>query len=168
MFGLRKRTWIIGGVVAALIGTGAIASRYHNPSIEDRADFATYMISKKLDLNDTQEASLDKLAESWVENAGTMKSFRNSMFDEIKSLAGGENLSVDQVNALRDKIKSEFDQRTDMIVPQFVTFYNSLDSEQKSKITARLEKVSKHMQEGGFRRHWGKRGHGQKHGMDSE
>lgn len=168
MFGLRKRTWVIGGVVAALIGTGAIASRYHNPSIEDRADFATYMISKKLELNDTQEASLDKLAESWVENAGAMKSFRNSMFDEIKSLASGENLSVDQVNALRDKIKSEFDQRTDMIVPQFVTFYNSLEPEQKSKITARLEKASKHMQEGGFSRHWGKRGHGQKHGMDSE
>ena len=160
MFGLRKRTWIIGASIAALIGTGAIASRYNNPSVEDRADFATYMITKKLELNDSQEASLDKLAKSWVESAGTMKSFRDSMFDEVKKLAVGENLTIEQINTLRDKLKTEIDQRADKIAPQFIAFYNGLDAQQKAKISARLDKFSDRMEHGGFRgngRHHGKK-----------
>ena len=112
MFGLSTRTWIIGGVVAAIIGTGAVASRIKSHSVEDRVDFATYMITKKLSLNDDQEASLDKLAASWIGTAGSMKTFRKSMIDEIKGLTNGEDLSVEQLNALRDKIKAEIDQKT--------------------------------------------------------
>ena len=167
MFGFKKRTWIIGGVIAALVGTGAIASRYNNHSVEDRVDFATYMITKKLDLNDAQEASLGKLAKSWVGTAGTMKSFRKSMLDEVKQLASGEDLSVKQINALREKIKSEIDRRADEVIPEFVSFYNSLDASQKSQIAERLDKVSERMEKGGFRRHW-RHGGGHKRGYDSE
>ncbi len=159
MFGLRKRTWIIGSVVAALIGTGAIASRIHSRSVEDRVDFATYMITRKLELNDTQEASLDKLAVSWIGTADTMKSFRKSMIEEIKSLTGGEDLSVEQLNALRDKVKAEIDRRTDALVPELVAFYNGLDQEQRARITSRLDKMSERMEKGDFSRRRGHRHH---------
>ncbi len=158
MFGLRKRTWIIGASIAALIGTGAIASRYHNPSVEDRADFATYMITKKLELNDSQEKSLDELAKSWVNSATTMKSFRKSMLEEVKKLAAGESLTIEQINVLREKLKSEIDKRADQIIPQFVAFYNELDAGQKEKIASRLDKISDRMDRGGFR--WNRRHHG--------
>ncbi len=161
MFGLRKRTWVIGGVVAALIGSGAIAARYHNPSMEDRADFATYMIAKKLDLTDAQEASLEKLAANWVSTASSMKAFRKSMVEEVKSLASGEDLTVEQVTALRDKIKAEIDRRTDEMAPEFVAFYNGLDSDQRGKIIARLNNMSEHMEKGGMRHHRG--GHMKRH-----
>lgn len=161
MFGLRKRTWVIGGVVAALIGTGAIAARYHNPSMEDKADFATYMIAKKLDLTDAQEASLEKLAVNWVSTASSMKDFRKSMVEEVKSLASGEDLTVEQVIALRDKIKAEIDRRTDEMAPEFVAFYNGLDSDQRGKITARLNNMSEHMEKGGMRHNMG--GHMKRH-----
>ncbi|MCF6321737.1 MAG: Spy/CpxP family protein refolding chaperone [Rhizobiaceae bacterium] len=166
MFGLKKRTWLIASIVIALIGTGAVASRYNSYGIKDRADFATYMITRKLELNDAQEASLDKLSKSWVDSAGTMKSFRNAMLEEVKTLATGENLSVEQVNALRDKIKAEFDRRADLIAPQFVDFYNGLDSEQKAKIVARLDDASKSMGKRGSRPHWGfggRKHHGDKY-----
>ena len=152
MLGLRKRTWIIGAVVAALIGSAAVASRYHNSSMEDRADFATYMVTKKLELNKDQEAALDKLAANWVSAAGTMKSFRKSMFDEVKALAAGEDLTIEQVNGLRDKIKSEIDSKIDAIAPEFIAFYNGLNTEQKAKIVARLDHASERMENG-------KRGH---------
>jgi len=158
MFGLKKRTWIIGAVVAAVIGTGAVASRYQNASLEDRADFASYMITKKLELNDSQEASLDSLVKTWIGSAGTMKAFRKSMLDDVKSLAGEDNISVAQVNALRDKIKAEIDLRADKIIPEFVAFYNGLNTKQKTLVSARLDKVSERMEKGGFRRHWGHRG----------
>ena len=162
MFGLRTRTWVIGGVIAALIGTGAIASRYQNHSYEDRADFATYMITKKLKLNDTQEAALDALAADWVGAAGTMKSFRKSMLDEVKTLAAGENMTVEQVYALRDKFKAEIDRKTTELAPKFVAFYNGLDADQKGKIIARLDGVSEHMGKRGSRHHKNHEG-GHKH-----
>jgi hypothetical protein len=158
-YGLRKRTWIIGGIIAALVGTGALAARYHNRSMEDRAGFATYMITKKLELNDTQESSLEKLVAGWVTNAGTMKSFRKSMFDEVKTLAAGENLTAEQLNNLRDKVKDEIDRRTDQLVPELVTFYNGLDLTQRAKVMVRLERMSEHMEKGGFSHRRGSHGH---------
>ncbi len=159
MFEFRKRTWIIGGVVATLIATGAVASRIHGRSVEDRVDFATYMITRKLELNDTQEASLDKLAASWVATAGTMKSFRKSMIDEVKGLASGEDLSVEQLNALRDKVKAEIDRRTNQLVPEMVAFYNGLDQNQRARITSRLDKMSERMEKGDFSHRRGRRHH---------
>jgi hypothetical protein len=166
--GLKKRTWIIGGVIAALVGTGAVAARYHNHSMEDRADYATYMITKKLELNDAQEMSLEKLAKGWMNNAGTMKTFRKSMFDEVKTLAGGENLTVAQLNDLRDKVKAEIDLRTDQMIPELVAFYNGLDSDQRAKVMDRLERVSGRMEKGGFGHRRGHHGHGSRMGHDDE
>ena len=166
MFGLKTRTLVIGGVLAAVIGTGAVASRYNNPSIEDRANFATYMITKKLELNDAQEAKLDALAKVWIGNASTRKPFRQAMLDEVKSLASGDNLSVEQVDAFRAKIKAEFDRRADQLVPQFVSFYNDLNADQKAKVVARLDKVSERMKKGGFRR--GFHRFGPRHWKDAE
>jgi len=150
MFGISTRTWVIGGVVAAIIGTGAVASRIHHRSVEDRVDFATYMITKKLELNDTQEAALDKLAASWIGSAGSMKNFRKSMIEEIKGLANGEDLSVEQLNALRDKLKAEIDRKTDAMVPGLVAFYNGLDKNQRAEIASRMEDMSKRMEKGKY------------------
>lgn len=159
MFGLSKRTWIIGGIVAAIIGTGAVASRMKSHSVEDRVDFATYMITKKLSLNDDQEASLDKLASRWIGTAGAMKTFRKSMIDEIKSLTNGEDLSVEQLNALRDKVKAQIDQKTDAIVPELVAFYNGLDKNQRAKIASRMEEMSQRMEKGNYSHRRGHRHH---------
>jgi hypothetical protein len=165
MFGLSTRTWVIGGIVAAIIGTGAVASRIKSHSVEDRVDFATYMITKKLSLNDDQEASLDKLATSWIGTAGSMKTFRKSMINEIKGLTNGEDLSVEQLNALRDKIKAEIDQKTDAVLPELVAFYNGLDKDQRAKIASRMEDMSKRMEKGNFS-HRRDRGHHRWHESD--
>jgi hypothetical protein len=165
MFGLSTRTWVIGGIVAAIIGTGAVASRIKSHSVEDRVDFATYMITKKLSLNDDQEASLDKLATSWIGTAGSMKTFRKSMINEIKGLTNGEDLSVEQLNALRDKIKAEIDQKTDAVLPELVSFYNGLNKDQRAEIASRMEDMSKRMEKGNFS-HRRDRGHHRWHESD--
>lgn len=163
---LRKRTWIIGGVIAALLGTGAIAARYHGHSMEDRAHFATYMITKKLELNDEQEANLDKLAASWIDQRSSMKDFRKSMMEEIKSLANGDDISVDQITSLREKAVSQFASRADTMIPQFVAFYNSLDDTQRAKVSERLDQMAERMEKRGKR--GGHGWYGKRHGSDSE
>jgi hypothetical protein len=165
MFGLSTRTWVIGGIVAAIIGTGAVASRIKSHSVEDRVDFATYMITRKLSLNDDQEASLDKLATSWIGTAGSMKTFRKSMINEIKGLTNGEDLFVEQLNALRDKIKAEIDQKTDAVLPELVAFYNGLNKDQRAEIASRMEDMSKRMEKGNFS-HRRDRGHHRWHESD--
>ena len=77
MLGLRTRTWVIGGVIAALVGTAAVAGRYHHRghSPEDRADWASYMVTKRLELNGEQQAAFEKIAQSYVELMGTRRSF---------------------------------------------------------------------------------------------
>ncbi len=165
MFGLSTRTWVIGGIVAAIIGTGAVASRIQSHSVEDRVDFATYMITKKLSLNDDQEASLEKLATSWIGTAGSMETFRKSMINEIKGLTNGEDLSVEQLNALRDKVKAEIDQRTNAVLPELVAFYNGLDKDQRAKIASRMEDMSERMGKGDFSHRRG-RGHHRWHESD--
>jgi len=96
MFGLKKKTWVIGGVVAALVGTGAFATlRNHSP-------------------------------EKRVERV--------------------ETLTVEEVNLLREEIKAEFDRRTDILVPEFVAFYNTLNDEQRAKVTERLDKMSNRLE----------------------
>ena len=162
MFGLKKRTWITGGIIGALLATTALASRVHNASTEDRAHFATYMITKKLDLNKDQEVLLDELSKDWIASMEPAKLFRQELLNEVKGLAQSEQLSVEQINTLKEKIKAEMDRRTDSVIPQFVSFYNGLNNDQREKITAQLERVSKRMEKGEFRRHrgWGENVHG--------
>ena len=62
MFGLKKkRTWVIGGIVAALVGTGAFATmRSHSP--EKRVERVTERVVGRLDLNTTQKDAFAKVA----------------------------------------------------------------------------------------------------------
>lgn len=163
MRSIKTRYLLAAGALAALIGGGAIAARYAHPSIEDRADFATYMITKKLDLRDDQQSKLDKLADEWIASASGMKEFRNSVFAKVREMAGSDHISEEKVKELRQMIKAEFDKRADKLIPQLVVFYNGLDKEQKNKVVARLDKAAERMTQGGHRRgwgHWRERHHG--------
>jgi len=140
MFGLKKRTWVIGGVVAALVGTGAWASmRNHSP--EKRVERVTERVVGKLGLNTSQEEAFTKVAKSYVNIRGTAPEFMLDLSNKLKELAQDETLTVAEVNQLREEIKAEFDRRTDILVPEFVAFYNTLDETQRAKVVERLDKM---------------------------
>ena len=140
MFGLRKRTWAIGGIVAALLGTAALAMHSHSP--EDRAKWATERISDRLDLDDTQKDAFSKVADSYVQIRGTAPEFMLDLSSKLKELAVDDTLTVEEVNELRDQIKAEFDRRAEMLVPEFVAFYNTLDDTQRATVMERLDKLT--------------------------
>ena len=75
MFGLGKKTWIIGGVLIALVGTTAWATKMHNRSPEDRAAWATERVTKKLNLDDGQKAAFEKVADEMVAMRGLRTEF---------------------------------------------------------------------------------------------
>lgn len=141
MFGLKKKSWVIGGVVAALVGTGAFATlRDHSP--EKRAERVTERVVGKLDLDAKQKEAFGEVAKTYVNIRGTAPEFMLDLSKQLKGLAQDKTLSVEEVNELREQIKAEFDRRTDILVPQFVAFYNTLDEEQRSKVVERLDKMA--------------------------
>jgi len=141
MFRFKKKTWVIGGVVAALLGTAAFATiRDHSP--EKRIERVTERVVDKLDLDTTQEAAFTKVAESYLGIRGTAPEFMLDLSSRLQELAKDETLTVEEVNQLRDEIKAEFDRRTDILVPEFVAFYNTLNEDQRAKVSERLEKMS--------------------------
>ena len=146
MFGLKKkRTWVIGGVVAALIGTTAFATM-HKHSPEKRVERVTERVVGKLDLDTSQEEAFTKVAKSYVSIRGTAPEFMLELSGKLKDLAKDETLTVEEVNLLREEIKAEFDRRTDILVPEFVAFYNTLNDEQRAKVTERLDKMSSRLE----------------------
>lgn len=145
MFGLKKRTWVIGGVVAALVGTGAFAAlRDHSP--EKRVERVTERVVGKLDLDASQKEAFAKVAKSYVNIRGTAPEFMLDLSGKLKDLAKDETLTVEEVNLLREEIKAEFDRRTDILVPEFVAFYNTLNDGQRAKVTERLDKMSNRLE----------------------
>ncbi|MCB1385072.1 MAG: Spy/CpxP family protein refolding chaperone [Nitratireductor sp.] len=165
MFGLKKRSWIIGGVVAALLGTAAFASKWHDRTPEERAAWATDRIAERLDLDDAQRDAFRKVADKAIEIRGSRPEFMAMLSGQLKQLAADDTLTVDEVNQLRDQIKSEFDKRTDAIIPEFVSFYNTLNDEQRATVVTRIEQMGEHM---GERRHGHGKGHGWWRGGDAD
>jgi len=145
MLGLKKRTWAIGGVVVALLGTAAFATlRDHSPEV--RAERVTERITDRLELNDTQRQAFSKVVNSFIEMRGTGPEFMLDLSAKLKELAGDETLTIEEVNELRAQIKAEFDRRADVLVPEFVAFYNTLDDAQRDKVMARFDKFSERME----------------------
>lgn len=145
MFGLKKKTWVIGGVVAALVGTGAFATlRNHSP--EKRVERVTERVVGKLDLDTAQEEAFSKVAKSYVSIRGTAPEFMLDLSGKLKDLAKDETLTIEEVNLLREEIKAEFDRRTDILVPEFVAFYNTLNGDQRAKVAERLDKMSNRLE----------------------
>ncbi len=142
MFGLKKRTWIIGGVVAALLGTTAYAAKWRDHSPEERAAWATERVAEKLELDDAQKAKFEEVANAAVEIRGARTEFMVMLADNLEELAKDETLTVEEVNELREQMIAEFRKRSDQIIPEFVDFYASLNEEQRQQVTSRLEKMS--------------------------
>lgn len=159
MLGLKRKTWIIGGVVAALTATGAIAAKSYYTPQRHMAHMSEH-VSDSLKLNDTQKESFEKVATSFMQVRGGSADFMLTLSGQLKELAADKTLTVEEVNTLRDQIKAEFDRRSEVVVPEFVAFYNSLDDTQKGQIMEKIDKIESRIEghHKGYRKHrfWGK------------
>ena len=150
--------------MVALLGTTAMAAKWRDHSPEDRAAWATQRVAERLELDDAQKAAFEKVAGAAMEIRGSRAEFMMELSGKLNELSKDKTLTVEEVNTLRDQIKAEFDKRADVIIPEFVTFYNSLDDKQRTMVTARLEQMTERM-ENGMRGHkdgrksgWGEKG----------
>ncbi|MEM9574449.1 MAG: hypothetical protein AAF870_04375, partial [Pseudomonadota bacterium] len=123
----------------------AFAMKGH--SHEDRAAWANERVASYLELDSAQQEAFSKVTDSYLEIRGTGPEFLLDLSGKLQELAADNTLTTDEVNELREQIKAEFDRRADLIVPEFVEFYNGLDDSQRDTVMARLEKMSERISE---------------------
>ncbi|MFK7903373.1 MAG: hypothetical protein AB8B49_11095 [Nitratireductor sp.] len=140
MFGLSRKTWIIGAVVAAISATGAIAAKNFS-NTEKRMEKISERVSERFNLNETQKGNFEQVTASLLSARGGTGEFMLNLSGQLKELAADKTITQEEANLLRDQIKAEFDRRSEIVIPQFVTFYNSLDDAQKAQMMERVEKI---------------------------
>ncbi|MCB1438964.1 MAG: hypothetical protein H6888_14885 [Nitratireductor sp.] len=138
---MTKRSWIIGGVVVALLGTSAFAAKTRFDSPDARANFATERVTQRLGLNEEQKAAFKDMATEFSGMRLSSAEFLVDLKSKLKELTADNTLTEEEANQLRDQITAEFERRADQLIPDLVKFYNLLDDNQKGEVMARLYSV---------------------------
>ena len=156
---MKRSTKIIIGSVVGLGLAGAVAAKQFsawNFGPEHRADWVSERVSKHLELNDTQQAELDKLKTTALAAMSSMHSQRPE-FSEIEVLF---NTEFDQTKALQ-----LFTQRSQMVtdkapemIAAFANFYNTLDDDQRTEVSAMVKQRMTGHDSGRGRHGWGHHG----------
>ncbi|MEQ8247044.1 MAG: Spy/CpxP family protein refolding chaperone [Alphaproteobacteria bacterium] len=139
-----RRKWFAGAAaVLVLVGIGAAVSgdHHHHRSAEARADWATKVVTRKLDLDAGQREEFRKVADAMVTASADDRTFAEQLVRDTRALVGSAQIDAAAVSALGDRLKSEFDQRLDAVLPAFVAFHASLNNDQRDKLTDRLDRV---------------------------
>lgn len=130
----------------ATLATFAVVAACTRPKgPEQKADWATAMLSKKLDLNEDQRGKLDAVK---TEVLGIMKAHqadRAKNFEEIKQLVLSERLDPARVKALMAERQKLIDENYDRVFAKVSDFHASLKPEQKKEAVEMMEKFAEHM-----------------------
>lgn len=138
-----RRKWI--AAAAAVVVVGGIAAlaggHHHHRSPEARADWATRVAARKLDLDDSQRAAFREVADAYVSVATDDRSFAQTVVREARDAVGAANVSAAQVTGIATQVKAEFDRRIDAVTPALVAFHATLNGDQRAKLAGRLDRI---------------------------
>lgn len=129
------------------ISGGVFAYGKHNHwgfSPEEKAEFVSERITKKLDLNDTQQQNLQVLVTDALALMEEMGEDKEAHKAEIQSLLAepefDQNKALQMVQAKTQKIND----RAPAAIASLALFLDSLDMEQKTKVQSFIDKGMHH------------------------
>lgn len=135
-----KTALIIIAVIA--IGTlviGGLTHRYWTP--EKRAEFLAKIVTKKLDLNEEQQAKFNTLKEQILSARLEMRNKHEADFSTIKELLAQPKFDQQRANEMINGHIQDISSRTPEIVSAAGEFWDSLSPEQQAKLNAKLDKL---------------------------
>lgn len=138
-----RRKWLaaLGALaVVAVVGFAVGGSHYHHDP-QARADWATKVAARKLDLNDMQRSEFRKIADAYVATAADSRDIAQEIVRETRDLVVAGAVSASDVSGITDQVKSEFDRRLDAVMPALVSFHASLNGDQREKLGRTLDRV---------------------------
>ena len=129
--------------LAALFGCVAIFSVGCKRSPESMADKITSKVSSKLDLNEAQEAKLDKIKVAMLAEYQEKQAKKDDRKELFQKFVMSERLNKDEIKSLMNERMDTFEEKFEKHFPLFEDFHASLNAEQKQKLIELSEKFHK-------------------------
>ena len=116
----------------------------HKHSIEKRADWMTERVSKKLNLNEEQKGKLESIRMTVVSHMEDHRESRKSSVDRLLKMMENETMQIEELDELVGEQQTRVEEFKNEILPQIVSFYNSLSADQREKLKTFAEKFRSH------------------------
>jgi uncharacterized membrane protein len=122
-----------------------------NHSPEDKADWATSKIARKLDLTETQKTKLDELKDVVLETRKKMYENRDTDIETITAMATSDALDTVEIKNMLTSKTTNMEQYADPVINKLAEFHATLNAEQKLQVAGFIKD---------HQGDHGKRGHG--------
>ncbi|HAK59694.1 MAG TPA: hypothetical protein DCO77_04835 [Nitrospiraceae bacterium] len=126
--------------IILLAGFTLFASTGCSRTPEQRADRIVEHMAKKLELNDTQKARLDKIKGEFIVKRQELITSRGGTFEEANALMRSETIDQARLNALVDKNKEQAADMVQFVFAKFNEIHDILTPEQREKLVSKIEK----------------------------
>ncbi len=152
---MKLSTKIIIAVLIVAGGTGAVYAfgkhGHWHMTPEEKVEFVTERVTKKLELDSQQQQNFTALAETVAQIMIDARAAKQAQIDEIVQLL--QEPSFNQARALEMvQLKTQtVNEKAPLVVSSLAVFLDSLDAEQKSK----LQEFVEYRRHGGHHRHGG-------------
>ncbi len=114
-----------------------------DPDPERRTGYMMKMISRELNLNETQRGKLGEIHDGVMAKFRELKEERKNLHAEMVALVKGPALTRDQLNRLAKTREDDYNRLKPYIIDRIVEFHAMLDQEQKNKLAELIEKKHK-------------------------
>ena len=120
---------------------------------EEKVEFVTERVTKKLDLDSQQQQNFTALAETVAQIMLDARAAKHAQLDEIEALL--QEPSFNQARALEivQQKTQMVNEKAPLVISSLAVFLDSLDAEQKSKLQEFLEHRRHHRHHGHFEKH---------------
>lgn len=142
----RLSKFLLGGTLAGVTLLGVSACGWHHDYDSDKmADRISSRVTRKLDLNDTQQANLDALIAQVQTSRQVIAQDRDGNMTLLVTLLKADTLDQQSVIDLITGKTTAVEAEAPAVVGALGTFTDSLTPEQREKLVARIEdKIDDH------------------------
>ncbi|HTG00980.1 MAG TPA: periplasmic heavy metal sensor [Nitrospirota bacterium] len=123
-----------------LLSAFVLTACYRTP--EQRAEHIVNHMSKDLDLNAAQHATLEKIKDEFLARRPQIVKQREEAIREANALMRSKEIDTVRLNALVEKSKIQADDMIAFIADKFVEIHAMLTPEQREKLVAHIEKYT--------------------------
>ncbi|MCB1876816.1 MAG: periplasmic heavy metal sensor [Chromatiales bacterium] len=136
------KTFLIVLALIGVVGAAGAAWAKHNGycSGGDRMQHIADRITRKLDLNEQQQAKLKALVDTAREMRGERQAGKAQMRERVDSLLAASALDREQVLALIGERQQVFAANKERLVNAFADFSDSLNAEQRGELAQMIGK----------------------------
>lgn len=126
-----------------LIGTGLLTNCHRHKSFEDRVEWISSKLSSKLDLDDSQQKTLDKIKKEIIAKKKDMHPQREKMMAEIIAEVKKDSFDKEKINTLFESKRAQQTEMRKFFIDKMAEFHAVLKPEQRKELGELMEKFAK-------------------------